>query len=206
MPILQVPIHFRCRYSVVRPTPRISAISVCLIPLSIRPVRSGRLRLDLQTASGTRGWADRTRCRLEQKLPYLFAEIETRAAELARSRARSEDERLRRRAAWDEAIERARQDYLYQLDRDRLRDQLARSADADAIRAYCARLQARADRLDDPRAARLTEWLRWAGDEADRIDPLNRLDEWVYLVPSEILPSDLAPYVPRGFSPYRPPD
>lgn len=176
------------------------------IPVSVRPVRSGRLRLDLQIGSAARGWADRTRWTLEQKLPHLFAEIAERATDLARARARQEEERRRRRTEWDEAIPRARQAHLDQLNRDRLRDHLTRSAEADAIRAYCARLQALAEGIEDvDQLDRITEWLRWAADQADRIDPVGRLDELVYLVPSDISPRDIAPYMPRGLNPYHPP-
>lgn len=176
------------------------------IPLSVRSVRSGRLRLDLQTESGTRGWADRTRWTLDQKLPHLFAEIATRAADLVRARTRREEERVRRRAEWDDAIHRARQDYVDQFNRGRLRDQLARSAEAEAIRAYCARLQVLADGIDDvDRCARITQWIRWATDQADRLDPVGNLEDLGFVVPGDISPRDFAPYMPRWLSPYHPP-
>ncbi|PND50069.1 hypothetical protein CQZ88_21325 [Rhodococcus sp. ENV425] len=175
------------------------------IPLGVRSVRSGRLRLDLQTESGTRGWADRTRWTLEQKLPHLFAEVATRAADLVRARTRREEERLRRRAEWDDAIHRARQDYVDQFNRDRLRDQLARSAEAEAIRAYCARLQVLADSLEDvDRHTRITQWIRWATDQADRLDPVGNSEELGFVVPGDISARDLAPYMPRWLSPYHP--
>lgn len=177
------------------------------IPLSVRPVRSGRLRLDLQTASGHQGWADRTRWTLEQKLPHLFAEIERRAADLVQDRICREEERLRRRGEWDDAIQHARQRYIDRLNRDRLHDQLTRSAEAEAIRAYCARLQVRADGLDDADlCARITQWIRWATAQADRIDPVGNLEELTVVVPRDIASRDLVPYVPRGLSPYHPPD
>ncbi|UTT51181.1 hypothetical protein [Rhodococcus gordoniae] len=176
------------------------------IPLSVRSVRSGRLRLDLQTESGTRGWADRTRWTLEQKLPHLFAEIATRAADLVRARTRREEERVRRRAEWDDAIHRARQGYVDQFNRDRLREQLARSAEAEAIRSYCTRLQVLADEINDvDRRTPITQWVRWATDQADRLDPVNNLEELGFVVPGDISARDLAPYMPRWLSPYHPP-
>ena len=70
----------------------------------------------------------------------VFADIAGRAAAAARERARKAEERRRRRAAWEDALPRARQAYIDDLNVTRLREQAAASAEARAIRGYCARL------------------------------------------------------------------
>ena len=44
------------------------------------------------------------------------------------------------------------------------------------------------------------------GEEADRLDPLRQPGELTTVVPPEVKPSDLQPFMPRGFSAGYPPD
>ncbi|SEG91742.1 hypothetical protein SAMN04489712_13037 [Thermomonospora echinospora] len=177
------------------------------VPSSLGQVFSGRLILRLEAGYGSTFWADRKRWNLDQKLPAVFKEIADRTAAQLEARDRAQAERLRRRQAWEEAIPRAKRAYLDALNRDRLHRQAARSAEAEALRSYCARLKDAIDACDDPRQAqRIMEWTQWAQSEADRIDPLHDLDSLTYVTPATIEPSDFDEFMPPGMSAYRPPD
>jgi len=80
------------------------------------------------------------------------------------------------------------------------------SAQAEAIRGYCARLDALAQECGDPgRAAQIRAWAAWARQEASRIDPLSHPDQLTYVIPQEVSPADLEPFMPKGLSAWRPP-
>lgn len=88
-----------------------------------------------------------------------------RASAQAEARRQGE-ERRQRGQAWEEAIPRARQAYIDQLNRDRLRRQAAKSAEAGAIRDYCTRLDRLAEGGDDPATAeQIRAWAMWARQE-----------------------------------------
>ena len=177
------------------------------IPSSVRQVPSGRLVLRLDSGYRSVFWADRRRWTLTEKLPEVFEAVATRASLQAGERRREEEERQQRREAWEQAIPRARQAYIDQLNRDRLTDQVARAGQAEAIRGYCARLDALAQESGDPgRAGQIRAWAAWARQEADRLDPLRQPGELTTVVPPEVKPSDLQPFMPRGFSAGYPPD
>jgi len=177
------------------------------VPSTMQDVRSGRLQLRMRDGYRSVSWADRQRWSLEQKLPVMFAEVARRAADHAEERRRREDERTRRHRAWEEAVPRAKQAYIDELNRRRLREQVTRSADAAAIRDYCTRLEAVAGSHDDlGQAERIRAWAEWARREADRIDPVNDLDQLAYVTPGDVRPADFAEFMPRGMSAYNPPD
>jgi hypothetical protein len=136
----------------------------------------------------------------------MFGEVEAQASARAEGRARGQQERAGRRAAWEAAMSRAREAHAEQLNRDRLRKQVADSAEAESIRAYSSRLESRADKCADPaQAANMREWARWARQQADRIDPL--LADFAGLAePGEVGPADLEPFMPRGLSAWQPPN
>lgn len=177
------------------------------IPSSARRVRSGRLVLRLGAGYGSVFWADRKRWTLGQKLPQVFEGIAGRASAGAEKRRREEEERRQRRRAWEEAIPRARQAYVDQLNRDRLREQAARSAEAEAIRDYCARLDSLAEACDDlERADDIRDWATWARHEAERMDPVKHPGGLMYVMPEEARPSDLEKFMPPGLTAWHPPD
>lgn len=177
------------------------------VPSVIRQVPSGRLVLRMGAAHGSVSWADRQRWALEQKLPAMFKLVAERALEQARRRQRKEQERQRRRRAWEEAIQRAKQAHIEQLNRDRLHQQVGRSAEAQAIRGYCARLESAASECGDPGLAeQIRGWAAWARQEADRIDPLDHPERLAYQVPDEVGPPDFESFMPRGLSAWHPPD
>lgn len=131
------------------------------IPSSVLEVRSGRLILRLQSGYGSVFWADRKRWSFEEKLPAVFKEITDRITAQVQARERARTERLRRRQTWEEAVPRAKLAYIDEVNRGRLHRQVARSAEAQALRDYCARPNAVATTCDDPRRAeQIREWMR----------------------------------------------
>lgn len=176
------------------------------IPSVLRDLPSGRLVLRMESDYRARSWADRQRWSIVQKLPVIFREVEAQASARAEGRARSQQEHADRRAAWEVAISRAREAHAEQLNRDRLRKQVADSAETESIRAYSSRLDSRADKCADPaQAADIREWARWARQQADRLDPL-LADFAGFVEPGKVSPVDLEPFMPRGLSAWHPPD
>jgi hypothetical protein len=176
------------------------------IPSSVRQVPSGRLVLRLGSGYGSLTWADRKRWTLSEKLPQVLAEIAGRADAAVQERRRQDENRRRRRQAWEDALPRARQAYEEQLNRDRIHQQAARSAEALAIRAYRDRLDALAAQCGDAgRAGQIRAWAAWAGQEADRADPLTRPADLAWVVPAEVRPADLDPFMPPGLTARYPP-
>jgi hypothetical protein len=132
--------------------------------------------------------------------------ITGRASAQAQQRWQEEDERRQRRQAWEQAIPRAKQAYIENLNRKRLRKQAARSAEAGAIRAYCARLESLASQYGDaPDADQIRVWAAWARREADRIDPASHPGRLTYVTPQEVRESDFEKYMPPGLSAWHPP-
>jgi hypothetical protein len=181
------------------------------IPAVTAELPTGRLAIRLEFESGyqtrTRSWADRQRWTLDDKLPAMFRDIAAIAADQAAARERLEAARLQRGRDWDDAVERARRAYVRHLNRDRLQKQITHLAEAEAIRAYCSRLDQLAEDCADPeRATQIRAWSVWAREEAERTDPLNKPDKLAYRDPADIRSSDIEPFMPRGMSPWRRPD
>ena len=177
------------------------------VPSVVRKVPSGRLVLRLGQGYGSVSWADRRRWTLDQKLPAMFQLISDRASAQAQQRQREEQERLQRRRAWEEAIPQAKQAYIEQLNRDRLHTQAALSAEAEAIRCYCTRLDTAAAQCSDlGLGAQIRGWAAWARQEADRIDPISHPGRLAYRVPEDVGPSEVDKFMPRGLSAWGPPD
>jgi hypothetical protein len=177
------------------------------VPASLRQVPSGRLVLRLGSGYGSVSWADRKRWTLDQKLPAVFKQVADRASAQVEERTRKEAERKQRREAWEEAVPRARQAYIDRFNQDRLRKQAARSSEAEAIRAYCLRLDSAAEEYGGTeRAEQIRKWASWARQEADRIDPVEKPETLTFVVPPEVRPSDFEKFMPKGLSAWRPPD
>jgi hypothetical protein len=177
------------------------------IPLAAKDLPSGRLTLLLGQGYGSVSWGDRKRWSLEQKLPAMFKAVADLAAAHAQARADKEAEKQRRRQQWEAAVPRARQAYIDQINRDRLHAQVSSSAEAEAIRQYCTRLdKLAADCPDQDDAARIQGWAAWARQEADRVDPLGDPEQLGFEVPEEIRTYDLDMFMPRGMHAWSPPD
>lgn len=176
------------------------------VPLHMSKVGSGRLSLRLGRYYRYRTWSDRSRWTLEDKLGAAFAEMQSRVDEAAAERRRKEDDLLRRQQAWDTALQQAKDAYVVDLNRRRVRDQAARHDEAQSLRNYAAALSALAhSRADSADAPSLLQWARAANDEADRIDPLNDLDSLRHRHPENPEPSDYAQFMPEGMNAHRRP-
>jgi len=167
-------------------------------------VATGRLVLRHGHSSDGKLAADGARWQLEDRLGHVLDRLEQRGGELdlqAERRATAERERLEReRKDWKEAMGSAR---LRLIDANRvehLRDQVRRWDEAARIRAF----------VDDVRAGLATpsglepkveEWLAWANDHADAIDPL--LGTVHMPDPPVPTPSALMPLL-DGWSPHGP--
>lgn len=173
---------------------------------AVQKVRSGRLAIQTGSRYSAVSWADRKRWSLAGRLPHLFAYVEQSTIETIEQRARAERERIERRQAWEQALDRARQLYVTDLNRHRLDLQLVASRRAEDLRRYADRIDRQAEAMDDAEPALQShQWAAWTRSEADRTDPLLRPTDLVYVKPEEIKESDLDPFMPRGMSVWRPP-
>lgn len=148
-------------------------------PLSYREYRlfpTGRLCLQIENHwLGTRTqWVDGTRQRLENCIGPFILQLEDLAAKIKKRRAEQEEaERLRR--AWEK--ERADKLRLIEEEEERIK-LLHEEANAwhrsKRLRAYieAARAAAIANHGEVQPGSAHDRWLRWASEQADRIDPL----------------------------------
>lgn len=171
------------------------------IPLQARKVGSGRLTLQLGKYYPTRSWSDRSRWSLDDKLGALFAELDAQVAEAVEERRRREADLLRRQQAWDAAVLAAKKAYVVDLNRRRLDNQVDSYARARKLREYARALTDVIDSCQDATAANsVRRWQQWASDEADRVDPVNRVDVLCYVEPDSVAPEDYAPFMPAGMN------
>ncbi|BAS11748.1 hypothetical protein AHiyo8_00510 [Arthrobacter sp. Hiyo8] len=94
---------------------------------TVQKVRSGKLVIRTGSRHSPVSWADRKRWSLADRLPGLFAYVEQSTVETIEQCTRKEREHIERRQAWEQALERARQLHVTDLNRRRLDDQLAAS-------------------------------------------------------------------------------
>lgn len=171
---------------------------------------SGRLALRLRDEWHRRIWADRTRWRLEEKLPAVLAEIERRADEGEQRRLSVEQAAVERHRRWTDAMAQAQRRFIDNLNRERLRQQVGDCQLAAAIRVYCDATEQAAVAADPAtQLPAVNEWLEWCRAEADRIDPLRHVDRLTLEGPPQVSPADLKQYLPADLSPYdepHPPD
>ncbi|MFJ6636963.1 hypothetical protein ACIQMR_37395 [Streptomyces sp. NPDC091376] len=108
---------------------------------------SHNLDLRLSHDWGHRGrrhqWGDRTRWRLEDRLPHLLAELDHRTRTNAERRKAQQDEEEETRRRWHAAMERARTAFIDAHRTRTLNDQVDAWHQAQRIRTYCDALHAR---------------------------------------------------------------
>ena len=176
------------------------------VPMKIHKVGSGRLTLQLGQYYRARTWSDRTRWRLDDKLGALFVELDNRVAVAAEERRARDADLLRRQQAWDHAAHLAQQDYVGDLNRRRLIDQVTRLRQARDIREYADSLEDSVGSVGDiATATAIREWQQFARAEADRIDPAQHVDQLAYDGPVTVGPDDFTPFMPKGFNAHQRP-
>lgn len=166
-----------------------------------REVATGRLRMELDhdyNFSGQhRRWGDQQRWKLESRLGQVLRAVIHRLDGLAARQRAQEEAAQQRQREWEAAMANARQAFRSDRRRQALDRQLDAWDKANRIRAYCHAL----DQLDDDRPDR-HDWIAWARDYADRLDPRGRNDQ----APADVepRPEDLRPFLGRQWNPYRP--
>jgi hypothetical protein len=175
---------------------------------------TGRLTLRLHTEFWWRtterrsNWSDRQAWTLEERLPHVFREIEGRIVETARvdeerrlAEERAEEERRLAREAreqqWHLHMENAKRQATEDWRAQNLKRQARAWAEAAELRAQC-------DAMEASHGANVEtqQWLRWARQYADTVDPLMH---------PPTAPEDrdsteevLAKYMPSGWTPRGP--
>lgn len=171
------------------------------IPLQATKVGSGRLRLELGRYYQSKSWSDQTRWSLDDKLGSLFAELDARVAQVAEERRLREADLLYRQQAWDAAVLAAKEAYVVDLNRRRLRDQVHDHVEARKLREYARSLIDVIDSCHDASTAdAIRKWQQWARDEATRVDPVNHVDMLRYVEPDTVAPGDYAPFMPDSIN------
>lgn len=158
--------------------------------------------LNIEALSGSYGrqtsWGDRSRWKLEDRLPNLLRELELQAVEAEERRLAREREQAERQRQWEAAMENAKLRLMEDHRLEVLRRRVRSWEEAEEIRAYCVAVEARygADVVAaDPEAA---EWLALAREHADYAQQLPRMPS-----DPEITHDLLKPYL-GGWSPYGP--
>lgn len=128
---------------------------------------TGRLALAV-VSYPQRSWADRKRWKLKDKLPEVLREIEVRAAEERHRQREAEARRQAEQRRWQEELGRARERHYDQRRIDAITAESDAWRRAEQIRAYCDAVVARYGEDEEP-----AEWVAWARDFADRLDPLS---------------------------------
>lgn len=166
-------------------------------------VPSGRLRIKFD-----RGWhvrqdsfSDTKIVNLEDRLPQLLQELELRAAEEEERELARERERQERKRRWervrDEAIVRARELHRAQV----LAAQVDRWHEVQRLDAYLEAMDARVAGLEPESRQTAQEWLGWARQYRQLVDPLGQP---LHLPPDpEFKANVIAPFM-QGLSPYGP--
>lgn len=165
-------------------------------------VPTGRLDLVLlpriSYLPGRRRWGDRRRWSLEDKLPEVLGEIVERGEAVEQKRLEAERAKAERRRRWELAMQQARADHAEAFRAAHLRRQVAHWREVQEINAFCEAVQHIAAHAPNPlQAHSMLEWISWARDYVERIDPLHQ-DLGMPIVP-EPSSSDLKPYL-HGWS------
>jgi hypothetical protein len=143
-----------------------------------------------------KAWGDRSRWKLEDRLPNLLRELEVQAVEAEERRLAREREQAERQRQWAAVMEHAKLQFINDHRLEVLRNRVRAWEEAEAIRRYCEAVESRhGDAVADPAAA---EWLSLALDHADRVQELPRMP-----ADPEITHDGLRPYL-GGWSPYGP--
>lgn len=167
-------------------------------------VATGRLVLRQGHSSDGKLASDGARWQLEDRLGHVLDHLEQQAHELdvqAERHATAERERLEReRSGWEEAMRSAQRRLVEHNRVEHLCDQIRGWEEANKIRTFVAAVRSSAGSPEcvEPKTE---EWLAWATDYADLIDPL--LGPLYMPDAPSPAPRALEPFL-DGWSPYGP--
>jgi hypothetical protein len=145
-----------------------------------------------------KAWGDRSRWKLEDRLPNLLRELEMQAVEAEERRLAREREQAERQRQWEQAMERAKRQLVDDHRLEVLRSRVRAWEEAEAIRAYCDAVEKRHGADVVAADSDASEWLELARNHAEQLQELPRMPE-----PPEITHDRLKPYL-GGWSPYGP--
>jgi hypothetical protein len=145
-----------------------------------------------------KAWGDRSRWKLEDRLPNVLRELEVQALEAEERRLAREREQAERQRQWEAAMERAKRRLVEDHRLEVLRNRVRAWEEAEAIRAYCDAVETRhgSEVIANDRDA--ADWLVLAREHADKAQRLPRMP-----ADPEISNDGLKPYL-AGWSPYGP--
>src|SRR5439155_25404262 len=145
-----------------------------------KPYDSGATgELNIEALGGSHGrqksWGDRSRWKLEDRLPNLLRELEMQAVEAEESRLAREREQAERQRQWEEAMERAKRQLVTDYRLEVLGKRVRAWEEAEAIRAYCDAVEERHGAEVVASDLGAAEWLAIARDRAERLQELPRM-------------------------------
>ncbi|RGA04316.1 hypothetical protein DI270_014935 [Microbispora triticiradicis] len=174
-------------------------------PQSTNDERYGRLAIELtyHFQGRQRRWADRKRWKLEDVLGAVLQELETRARDDEQRKIDEEVAKAQRKARWEEAMAAARVAATEAYYATYLTEQAATWRRVRELQEYCEELEQRINqvRSDGSGVSDAEQWLTWAQQHIERIDPFKELPAMP--APPEFSPKDLEPHL-EGWSPYGP--
>lgn len=168
-------------------------------------IPTGELLITIDDGDGLDGrpaeYRDGKRQALEDRLPSVLRELETRAREDDRRRREKAEEAARRRANWERAMHQARHDHREAYRRDVLRAQVVRWREDAELGLYVQELAAAvASITEDDERREAQAWLDWIRSYRENRNPLRRPAMPPDPQPS---PAQLKPFL-KGWSPYGP--
>lgn len=166
----------------------------------------GRLRLEVGLSHEHRWWADRRRWTLASKLPDVFAFIDEMSSAARAKRDRLAAAHREHLAEWEVAVPRARERYLRALNAERAAKQIDSWRKTRDLREYAEGVEGSAMSLGPNERGSASAWATWLRQEADRFDPLAKLDELRVDEPVDIPESELDKYMPKRWTVRRPPE
>lgn len=166
----------------------------------------GRLKIEIEGGYNrdhrAASWADRASWSLEDKLPDLMREVEIRSAEDEHKRLKAERKAAERARRWEAAMAAARLELIEAHRAAILEEQASRWEQARQLRDYITAMENFTEQIDDPdRRETAVQWIAWAQEHAERIDPLNQT--LAMPAPPQPTAEALRPYL-HGWSPYGP--
>lgn len=151
------------------------ALCRCLRKLSERDRKLGKLSIEICNyySSGLKKvWCDGERSSLEEQLPKCVAGIAFR--ERADREVRGEKERAEQEQI-DEVTEVLHRSEVEEKEIKRLEREATHWKRAQCIREYIVAAKEKAStEKDSTIATKIQEWIKWAEQQADRIDPLTK--------------------------------